>query len=158
MSAPYGPLKKSKLSLLLFVVPAAALVGVSVAIAMMDGLPLGEAIASPVVLVVAGLSALILIWGGIFMSRPIVTLTPEGVQWPNGRQLLWSEVESLDAGQEITNAPNQSSGARQTTHEVTRLFDGEGNMTKITTTLAAIGPEAANAQIADAYSLSRQQL
>ncbi|WP_159453147.1 hypothetical protein [Pseudooctadecabacter jejudonensis] len=90
------------------------------------------------------------------MSRPIVTLTPDGVDWPNGRTLKWTQVTAVEAGQEITNAPSQSGATRQTVHEVTRLFHGDGEESKITTTWAAIGPQAANDRIAEAFAQSRK--
>lgn len=155
MADPYGSLKKSPLSLLLFVLPAVAIVGISGALALMEAETMSAAFGSPAVLVACGLAVLIVIWGGVYMSRPIVTLTKDGVEWPGGRTLLWSQIDRIDAGQEVTVAPTQNTGTRQTTHEVTRLFHGDEDMTKITTTLAADGPQAANARIAEAYARSQ---
>lgn len=97
-----------------------------------------------------------LVWGGVFMSRPIVMLTREGVERPDGRKLKWAQVTAVEAGEETTNAPSQSGANRQTVHEVTRLFYGDGEVSKITTTWAAIGPQAAGDRIAEAFAQSRK--
>ncbi|WP_296420787.1 hypothetical protein [Pseudooctadecabacter sp.] len=156
MSDLYGPIKKSPMSLLLFAVPALAVVGIAVAISVPDAETFGAAFMTPTVFLSAVLAIAALIWGGIFISRPVITLTPEGVEWPDGRKLAWAQITAVDAGQEVTNAPSQNGGNRETVHEVTRLFHGDGDQSKITTTWAEIGPDAANDRIAAAFAHSRQ--
>ena len=151
---PYGPLKKSPLALLFFIVPAFAMCGMALWLALEDAASLAAALTAPVFVICAILGAASLVWGAVFLSRPIVTLTPDAVVWPNGRRLPWSDVSAVGAGQSTTSVASTQSATRTVVHEVMRLSHGK-DTTKIVTTWAAVGPEAANNRIAAAFAQSK---
>ena len=150
MNAPYGPIKKSPLSILFFLVPAVAIVAIALWLTMQDAKSLGSALGSPVVLICAALAIAALVWGGFFVVRPIVTLTENAIEWPDGRTLAWGAITKLEAGQFKANAPSGDSTSA-TVHEVMRVYHGD-DMHKIVTTWAAIGPQAANDRIMAAFN------
>lgn len=143
------------MSLLFFVVPAAASVATGLFLGAQDSGSFVLALQSPTFLICAALGVAALIWGGVFVSRPIVTLTQDGVDWPNGRKVAWADVQSAVAGQTEATAMSANAPARSVVHEVVRLNRTDGEIVKIVTTWAAIGPEQANDQIIAAFDASR---
>ena len=106
----------------------------------------------PIVVICLILAIIAVIWGVVFIRRPVVTLTPGAIVLANGRSIDWADIKTAQEGQETTVAPSQSSGSRSTTHEVVRLFHHSGEVTKIVTTWAKIGPQAANDKILAAFA------
>lgn len=97
-----------------------------------------------VVQVSAVLALAILIWGAVFMSKPVITVTPDALVWPSGKTVSWTAVTKVDEGQTTATIASANEGARSVVHEVVRVYYGENEMIKIVTTWAAGGPKAAN--------------
>lgn len=157
MKPIFGPIQKSKLAILFFVVPAAAMLIVAVFLAAEDTGSFIAGLRSPTVAFCATLALGLVIWGVVFMSKPIVTLTADGVDFPNGRRLAWADIASLTAGQSTSTVVSANTPPRKVVHEVTRLHHHSGEVIKIPTTWAAIGPQPANERIKAAFDAARRQ-
>lgn len=152
MTDPYGVIRKTPWLFLIFAVPALAIGGIGFALVWQETGSLADTVKSGTVAITALLGVATLIWGVVFTSRPIVELTPKAMVWPGGRRLNWPELASVEAGQTNTTVVSANTGRRNVVHEVMHLQHLDGQTTKLVTTWAAIGPQAANDRIADAFA------
>ena len=137
--------------MLIFAVPASAVFGISLGLVVQETGSFAVAFGTPTVMLMGVLALVILIWGVVFVARPVVTLTSDGLLWPNGRELLWADVEGIDVGQSTSTAVSVNLPARNVVHEVVNLRHKDGALTKIVTTWAADGFQFANDQIQAAF-------
>lgn len=137
--------------MLVFAVPTSAVFGISLGLVVQETGSFEVAFGTPTVMLMGVLALVILIWGLVFVARPIVTLTSDGLLWPNGRKLLWVDVEGIEVGQSTSTAVSANAPARNVVHEVVTLRHKDGALTKIVTTWAADGFHSANDQIQAAF-------
>lgn len=155
MTDIYGPIRKSPFSILFFLIPAGAILGIAVGLVVTESGSFAAVPYDGVVQVCAVLAAALLVWGGVFMSRAIITVTPDALVWPDGKTVNWTAVTKVEEGQTTATVASANTGARAVVHEVVRVYYDDNKMTKITTTWASVGPKVANDLIIAAFNASR---
>lgn len=143
MNAEFGAIRKTVWAYLLFAIPAFAILAISIGLEVEGGVPFSEAFKSVGFGILGALVAVILAVGVWFILRPIMVLTPEGVRWPDGRTLLWSEITKIESAERKSTAVSDTTGARTVVHEIVRFHQIDGDVIEFVTTWASPGPQQA---------------